>query len=59
MNFSDQTIQEIHEGSFVVIAGVLFHIVCSCDEDGNFFAVDNEGGEFEFHCDCIDHIHPS
>lgn len=51
-----QTAQEINGASFVIVAGVAFHVMTVVDPDGYFFASDSDGEEREFHVDCVDHV---
>lgn len=46
----------INKASFVVICGISFHIMTMVDENGYFFATDNDGGEREFHISNVDHV---
>ena len=51
-----QTAHLINGASFVVVAGRMFHVMTAVDPDGFFFAADDDGGEHEFHVDCVDHV---
>ena len=43
-------------GSFVIVSGITFHVETVVDDNGFFFATNDDGGEFEFHVDSVDHI---